>query len=81
MPRKEKLGKLVLLEEIDTDHVGVSYLAARLGPAGLDRIVTLLRYSEAVSKHTEARARLMEKARQTASSHSGVASGARHRSR
>jgi len=66
MPRKEKLGKLVLLEEIGADHVAVSYLAARLGPDGLDRIVTLLRYSEAVSNHTEARARLMEKARQTA---------------
>lgn len=64
MALREKFGKLVLLEEIDKEPLGVSYRAARLGATGLDRIVTLFRYSKAVSSHTEARARLMEQARQ-----------------
>ena len=63
MTLKEKFGKLVLLEEIDAQPLGVTYRAARLGPAGLDRIVTLLRYSEAVSAHPTAPARLAEQCR------------------
>jgi serine/threonine-protein kinase len=69
MARKEKFGKLVLLEETGADHLAVTYRAARLGPSGLDRIVTLLRYSEAVSTHTEAPARLMDQARLAARLH------------
>ena len=64
MARKERFGRLVLLEEIDSDSLGVFYRAARLGPTGLDRIVTLRRYSREISSDTEASARLMEQARQ-----------------
>jgi serine/threonine-protein kinase len=63
MALKEKFGKLILLEEIDAQPLGVTYRAARLGPAGLDRIVTLLRYSEAVSTHPHAPSRLAQHCR------------------
>jgi serine/threonine-protein kinase len=63
MARKEKFGKLVLLEETGADHLAVTFRAARLGPSGLDRIVTLLRYTEAVSTHAVAPARLLDRAR------------------
>ena len=49
MALNEKFGKLVLLEEIAAQTHGTLYRAARLGPSGLDRIVTLLRYADAVS--------------------------------
>ncbi|MGD8897853.1 MAG: TonB family protein [Acidobacteriota bacterium] len=63
MALREKFGKFVLLEEIDAQHLGVIHRAARLGPAGLDRIVTLLRYSEAVSAHPDAPSRLAQQSR------------------
>jgi TonB family protein len=59
----ERFGKLVLLETIDDQHLCVVHRAARLGPSGLDRIVTLLRYSEAVSSHPDAPSRLAEQLR------------------
>jgi TonB family protein len=59
----EKFGKLVLLEEIDARNHGVLYRAARLGPTGLDRIVTVLRYSEAISAHPDAPSRLAQHCR------------------
>jgi serine/threonine-protein kinase len=63
MALKEKFGKLVLLEEIDVQDHGVLYRAARLGPTGLDRIVTLLRYAEAISAHPDAPSRLAQHCR------------------
>jgi TonB family protein len=63
MPPLEKFGKLVLLERIDTQHLCVVHRAARLGPSGLDRIVTLVRYSEAISTHPDAPSRLAEQLR------------------
>jgi hypothetical protein len=49
MALKEKFGKLVLLEKLSEGPLGVTYRAARVKASGLHRIVTLLRYSEAIS--------------------------------
>ena len=63
MALREKFGRLVLLEQTDSDPLGDEYLAARLGPAGLDRLVSVLRFSPAVSGHAEASKRLVDEAR------------------
>jgi TonB family protein len=69
MALREKFGKLVLLEETDSGPLGNEYRAARLGPAGFDRLVTVLRFSPAVSGHAEASKRLVEEARLAAQIH------------
>ena len=63
MALREKFGRLVLLEETEAGALGREYRAARLGPSGLDRLVTVLRLSPAISAHAEATRRLMEEAR------------------
>jgi TonB family protein len=60
---REKLGKLVLLEETGSSSLVREYRAARLGPSGLERIVTVLRFSPAVSQDAGATKRLTEEAR------------------
>jgi serine/threonine-protein kinase len=63
MALREKFGRLVLLEETEAGALGCEYLAARLSPAGLDRLVTVLRFGPEVSSHAEATRRLTEEAR------------------
>jgi TonB family protein len=63
MALREKFGKLVLLEETGAGALGLEYRAARLGPAGLDRLVTVLRFGREVSSNAEATRRLMDEAR------------------
>jgi TonB family protein len=63
MALRQKFGRLVLLDETETGALGREYRAARLGPAGLDRLVTVLRFGPEVSAHEEATKRLMEEAR------------------
>jgi TonB family protein len=63
MALREKFGRLVLLEETEAGALGREYLAARIGAAGLERLVTVLRFGPAVSSHAEAPRRLMEEAR------------------
>src|SRR5512136_783836 len=63
MALREKFGRLVLLEETDAGPLGREYRAARLGPAGFDRLVTVLRLSAEISAHAEATKRLGEEAR------------------
>ena len=63
MALREKFGKLVLLEETDASALGRESRAARLGPAGLDRLVSVLRLSPAISAHAEATKRLVDEAR------------------
>ena len=63
MALREKFGRLVLLEETDAGALGREYRAARLGPAGLDRLVTVLRFGPEVSSNAEATKRLMDEAR------------------
>jgi len=66
MALREKFGRLVLLEETEAGALGREYRAARLGPAGLERLVTVLRFGPEVSNHAEAARRLMEEARHAA---------------
>jgi serine/threonine-protein kinase len=70
MTLREKFGRLVLLEETDSSPLGNEYRAARLGPSGFDRLVTVLRFSQAVSADAEGTKRLVEEARLAAQIHS-----------
>jgi TonB family protein len=63
MALREKFGKLVLLDETEASALLREYRAVRLGPAGLDRLVTVLRFGPAVSSHAEATKRLIDGAR------------------
>ena len=63
MALREKFGKLVLLEETGAGALGREYRAARLGPTGLDRLVTVVRFGPEVSSNAEATKRLMDEAR------------------
>jgi len=69
MVRREKFGKLVLLAERESGSLGTESLAARLGPAGLDRLVSVVRYSPAVSGNAAAVGRLVDEARRIARWH------------
>ncbi|HEY5907282.1 MAG TPA: protein kinase, partial [Vicinamibacteria bacterium] len=61
MARKEKFGKLVLLEEMEGSALfGAEYRAAKLGVSGLEKIVTLLRLRPEICSHTEAARSLMD---------------------
>ena len=60
MATKEKFGRFVLLEELETSGLGIEYRAAKLSPAGLEKIVSLLRIKPAVSARTEPVKALME---------------------
>ena len=70
MTLREKFGRLVLLEETDSSPLGNEYRAARLGPSGFDRLVTVLRFSQRVSADAEGTKRLVEEARLAAQIHS-----------
>src|SRR5262245_3351034 len=63
MTRKEKFGKLVLLEESEKTGLGVEYRAAKLGPSGLEKIVTILRLKPAISGEPEVARSLMDQAK------------------
>ena len=69
MALREKFGRLVLLEKTDSDPLGDEWNAARLGPSGLDRLVSVLRFSPAVSAHADATKRLVDEARLAAQVH------------
>src|SRR5688500_10186578 len=60
MTKREKFGKFVLLEEIDASGLGAEYRAAKLGPDGFEKIVTVLRLTPALSANAEAVKLLME---------------------
>jgi len=63
MPPREKFGKLVLLEENDATGLGLEYRAAKLGSAGLEKIVTILRLSPEISGHPDIARSLMDQAK------------------
>src|SRR5512143_2466949 len=63
MALREKFVRLVLLEETETTPLGREYRAARLGPAGLDRLVSVLCFAPPISAHAAATKRLMDEAR------------------
>jgi TonB family protein len=60
MPKREKFGKFVLLEEIEASGLGTEYRAAKLGASGLDKIVTVLRVRPDLSANAETVKSLME---------------------
>lgn len=60
MRKREKFGKFVLLDEVDHSGLGTEYRAAKLGNAGLEKIVTVLRLHQALSANAEAVKNLMD---------------------
>jgi TonB family protein len=60
MVTKERFGKFVLLEEIDTTALGSEYRAAKLGPSGLERIVSVERLKPALAANAEVAKSLLD---------------------
>jgi TonB family protein len=63
MAKRERFGKLVLLEETESTALGPEYRAAKLGPAGLERLVTILRLKPAISGNADMARSLMDQAK------------------
>jgi TonB family protein len=63
MVKRERFGKLVLLEETESTGLGPEYRAAKLGPAGLEKLVTILRLKPAISGNAETARSLMDQAK------------------
>jgi serine/threonine-protein kinase len=66
----ERFGKFVLLDEIEAFGVGVEYRAAMLGPAGLDKMVSLLRLGAPVAANADVARAVVERATQAQKLHS-----------
>jgi TonB family protein len=60
MAKREKFGKFVLLEDIETSSLGVEHRAAKLGPTGFEKIVSILRLRPALSANAEVAKNLMD---------------------
>jgi TonB family protein len=60
MAKREKFGKFVLLEDIETSSLGVEDRAAKLGPTGIEKIVSILRLRPALSANAEIAKNLMD---------------------
>jgi TonB family protein len=60
MAKREKFGKFVLLEDIETSSLGVEHRAAKLGPGGFEKIVNILRLRPALSANAEVAKNLMD---------------------
>jgi TonB family protein len=58
--KKEKFGKFVLLEEVENVGIGREYRAAKLGSAGLEKIVSVLRLTPPLASNAEAVKSLMD---------------------
>jgi TonB family protein len=69
MARKEKFGKFVLLEEVETCGLGHEYRAAKLSPTGIEKIVSVLRLKPALSAHPDAVKALMDQVKFAAQLH------------
>jgi TonB family protein len=69
MVRKEKFGKFVLLEELETSGLGSEYRAAKLSPTGFDKFVNVLRLKPALSPHADTVKALMEQVKFAAQLH------------
>src|SRR5262245_54918297 len=66
MPRREKFGKLVLLEDTEATGLGTEHRAAKLGAAGLEKIVTILRLQPGISTHADLARNVMDQAKAAA---------------
>ncbi|HET7295002.1 MAG TPA: TonB family protein [Vicinamibacteria bacterium] len=63
MAKKEKFGKFVLLEEVESSGLGTEYRAAKLGGAGLEKLVAVLRLTPALSANAGVAKQLMDQAK------------------
>ena len=70
MAGREKFGKFVLLEETATCGLGTEYRAAKLGQAGLEKIVSVLQLSPGLSSDAEMARSLMDQIKVAAQLHS-----------
>jgi TonB family protein len=60
MPKREKFGKFVLLEETEATSLGPLFRAAKLGTTGFEKIVWILKLAPAFSANLGAAKRLMD---------------------
>jgi TonB family protein len=60
MVTKERFGKFILLEEIDTTALGSEYRAAKLGPSGFEKIVSVERLRPALAANAEVAKSLLD---------------------
>ncbi len=63
MAKKEKFGKFVLLDEVESSGLGSEYRAAKLGSTGFEKIVALLRLGPELSKNANFAKNLMDQAK------------------
>src|SRR6185369_3072690 len=63
MAKKEKFGKFVLLDEIETSGIGTEYRAAKLSQTGLEKIVSVLRLNPTISVSGDIAKSLMDQAK------------------
>jgi TonB family protein len=66
MLTREKFGKFVLLEEVDNTDIGSEYRAAKLGPSGFEKIVSVVRLKPALGANTEVAKSLLEQVKAAA---------------
>src|SRR5271169_6832495 len=66
MAKKEKFGKFILFEELDTSGLGSERRAAKLNVAGLEKMVSVLRLSPAISANAEIAKAVMDQAKAAA---------------
>ena len=66
MVTKERFGKYILLEEIDTTALGSEYRAAKLGPAGFEKIVSVERLKPALAANAEVAKSLLDQVKAAA---------------
>jgi serine/threonine-protein kinase len=63
MAKREKFGKFVLLDEVESSGLGVEHRAAKLGATGLEKIVALLRLGPELSRNPDFARNLMDQAK------------------
>jgi TonB family protein len=66
MVTKERFGKFILLEEIDTTALGSEYRAAKLGPSGFEKIVSVERLTPALAANAEVAKSLLDQVKAAA---------------
>jgi TonB family protein len=60
MAKRERFGKFVLLEDLEPSSLGAEDRAAKLGPAGLEKIVAILRLTPALGSNADLAKSLMD---------------------
>jgi len=66
MATREKFGRFILLEEVDTTALGSEYRAAKLGPSGFEKIVSVERLKPALGANAEVAKSLLEQVKAAA---------------